>query len=134
MPNRPTVALDLDGVLAKYEGWKGHDYFGDPLPGAVQFTRDLAKVARIVVFTCRTTQDNPTGEYGGVSPERMVTVVRSWLMRHGFVFDTIYVGQGKPHAAAYIDDRAVPCRPMDDGPSAYRHTLSRVESLCHKAT
>ena len=27
-----TVAVDLDGTLAEYDGWKGEDVIGDPLP------------------------------------------------------------------------------------------------------
>ncbi len=31
---KPRVCVDLDGVLAKYESWRGPDQIGPPLPGA----------------------------------------------------------------------------------------------------
>lgn len=49
-----TIAVDLDGTLAHYDGWKGIEHIGDPIP------RMLARVRRwrvqgheVVIFTAR---------------------------------------------------------------------------------
>jgi len=54
---KKSVCVDLDGVLAQYDGWKGVEHIGDPIPGAVQFTKKLQEVARVVIFTTRTNAD-----------------------------------------------------------------------------
>ena len=56
--------------------------------------------------------------------------IRTWLDQHGFVYREIAVDVGKPVAAAYVDDRGVSCRPMDDGPRAFEEALSAVRRLC----
>ena len=32
MSTSGTIAVDLDGTLARYDGWKGIDHIGDPIP------------------------------------------------------------------------------------------------------
>jgi hypothetical protein len=106
---KKTVCVDLDGVLADYsKGWQGVDTIGDPVPGAVQFTKDLQAFARVVIYTTRCKgkmfdRDEP--------PLKLVEIVKAWLDKHGFAYDEIDAEQGKPIAAAYVDDRAVVCQP-----------------------
>ena len=50
---KPRVCVDLDGVLARFDGWAGKDSIGDPLPGALEFIRALREFSEIVVFTSR---------------------------------------------------------------------------------
>lgn len=111
MPRR-TVAVDLDGVLASYDGWKGLDTIGHPIPGAQDFVRRLLGFADVVVFTTRCNADfsRPAGE----TRETLAARVRRWLEIHRFPAEaTVYTGAGKPAANAYVDDRAVVCRPQD---------------------
>ena len=35
--------VDLDGTLAHYDGWKGHDYIGKPIPAMVNKVKALLK-------------------------------------------------------------------------------------------
>lgn len=120
MSGKKTVCVDLDGVLASYSGWKGVEVIGDPIPGAVQFTRDLSAFAYVLVFTTRC-----KGDFGRADdPERLKGIVKAWLDRHGFAYHDIYTGQGKPPAAAYIDDRAVCCRPESPWVSAEETTVT----------
>lgn len=133
---RPRVCVDLDGVLAQYDGWKGLDFTGAPIPGAVEFTRALSEFAEIVVFTTRCTVEphrgdlnEPTRPASDLAP-RLVHQVRYWLEKYKFTFDDVYVGQGKPIAHAYIDDRAVRCVPQADGHTAYSLAVARARDLC----
>lgn len=107
---RHTVCVDLDGVLASYDGWKGVDHFGSPIPGAVEFTKALASFADVVIFTTRCNPEVNDGE----AVDSLVYRVRNWLDMHGFVYSDVYAGTGKPLAAAYVDDRAVLFRPLKD--------------------
>lgn len=128
---RPIVAVDLDGVLARYDGWRGIDHIGDPLPGAVEFTRRLAAFAEVLVWTTRCSPEaNPPYD-----AEELVGVVMDWLNRHGFCWHRVWAGRGKPIAAAYVDDRAVACRPQAsaDG-DAYASTMDDVLWLCGRPT
>jgi hypothetical protein len=130
---RKTVAVDLDGVLADYsQGWRGLDHIGDPIPGACQFLIQLSHVADVLIWTTRCSVDLGRGEGANLLRNR----VRDWLEQHGmmpYVAD-IWTGQGKPIAAAFIDDRAVTCRPQESGTesgaaTAYLTALRRVEHL-----
>jgi len=83
---RRTVALDLDGVLATYNGF--HAAIGAPLPGSAAFLRRLSALGwDAVLHTCRDAAD-----------------VDPWLREHGL---RLPVATGKPIASAYLDDRAV---------------------------
>jgi hypothetical protein len=55
--------------------------------------------------------------------------VKYWLDKHGFVYSEIYIGQGKPAASAYVDDRAVRCSPQTDA-RAFESALARARELC----
>ena len=124
---RPIVCVDLDGVLADYsDGWKGVEYFGNPIPGAVEFTRQLAVFADIVIFTCRCSPEVQRVPVAGV--HLLVNRVREWLDANGFVYHEIYSGVGKPFANAYVDDRAVFCNATC--PAHYKGVLDSIWSMC----
>lgn len=124
---KKTVYVDLDGTLAKwtYGSWKGIDYIDDPLPGAVQFTKDLSRFADVVIYTARCGQD--TGR--GMAPFLRRNIVREWLDMHGFSYADIYIGQGKPIGACYIDDKAVYCDPQNH-PGHYTNALAAAMHFC----
>ncbi len=129
---KPRICLDLDGVLARYDGWEGSDQIGPPLPGAVEFATGLAEIADIVIFTSRCSPDHDDRDVvANLSPGQLRIKVIDWLERHKFPFSDVYIGQGKPPAAAYIDDRAVACTPQTD-PAAYEHALKSVHRLMRR--
>lgn len=104
-----TVCVDLDGVLAQYDGWKGVTNIGDPVPGAREFMEGLKTFSKVVVHTTRTNSDvNLELDQAG-----LVATVEGWLDKHEIPFDAVAFG-GKPLAVAYVDDRAVLCRPQKD--------------------
>jgi hypothetical protein len=47
-----------------------------------------------------------------ITPGQLRIHVIVWLEKHKFPFTDVYTGQGKPRAAAFIDDRAVNCNPQ----------------------
>lgn len=96
---KPTIAIDVDGVLADYsKGWQGEGIIGDPLPGARKFLDRLRAAGwKIIIFTTR----------GNAEMEE-------YCFRNGLAYDEINDNSslrgrnpGKPIAAVYLDDRAV---------------------------
>lgn len=96
---RPSVAVDLDGTLAKELDEFEPDKIGPPRPGAkkwLQLFRDTG--ARIIVHTCRGDED----------------VVQAWLNEHDLPYDHINENPDQPpdtsdklYADAYWDNRSV---------------------------
>ena len=125
MQERKLICVDVDGVLAEYDGFRGIDTIGEPLPGAVAFTKRLLKIADVMIYTTRAS----SYENKGYTENDLVQQLRNWLDRYGFAYTSIYAGQGKPRASAYIDDRAVSCRPQHDD-AAYDNAMSQAERLC----
>ena len=141
MGHKPTICLDLDGVLAEFHGWLGIEHIGEPIQGAVAFTRELSKFARIVIYSTRMKEypGQTPAPPGASDPDRrpvlaLVEIVRRWLDEHGFVYDEIYAGQGKPFFAAMIDDRAITCRPQESHTPEfeYQFALAAAATLCDK--
>jgi hypothetical protein len=129
---KPRVCLDLDGVLARYDGWKGVDRIGPPLPGALEFAWKLAEIADIVVFTSRCSPEGGADENDpNMSPGRMKIRVIDWLEKHKFPFTDVYIGRGKPRASAFIDDRAVACSPQKDA-EAFENALESTRRLLNR--
>ena len=126
---KPRVCVDLDGVLAKYDHWRGAENIGAPVPGALEFAHELAKVAEIVIFTTRCSEERTRSDNGySLSPAQMRIHIIDWLEKHKFPYADVFIGQGKPLAAAFIDDRAVQCSPQKDT-EAFDQALASVKSL-----
>lgn len=123
------VCVDLDGVLATYDKWRGIDHIGDPVPGALEFAKKLAKFAEITIFTSRCAQDVLEGSR--ITPGQLRVHVIEWLEKHKFPYTDVYIGQGKPRAAAFIDDRGVTCSPQTDE-KAFADALAQTKLLVAK--
>lgn len=120
-----SVCVDLDGTLISH--WTG-DFnignFGHPLPGAHSFLETLRGMgASITIFTCR-----GNIRVGGMAVEDCHRIIKEYLDAQGFIYDAIYVGQGKPVANWYIDDRGISCMPEYD-PEAYTRALMHIRGM-----
>jgi hypothetical protein len=101
---RRTIAVDFDGVIANYDGWRGPGVLGEPREDVVQALQGLRSEGwKIVIHTTRVEDE-----------------VRDYLVRHCIPHDEInrnsdYQTKGlKPVADVYWDDRAV-CYSGDAG-------------------
>lgn len=121
--SKKTVAIDLDGVIAKYDGFVSKEHFGEPIKGVDDFLTRLRSKYKVVIFSSRT-----NGQVNRQSPEELKQLVVNYLDKWNLAYDDVYVGQGKPLAIAYIDDRAVSCRPQYDK-EAYAKALFGVAML-----
>ena len=125
-----TVCVDLDGVLAQYDGWKGIEYIGDPIPGAKQFVEALCMIpAKVCIWTTRA-----NSEANRESVESLRSRIELWLDHAAIPYDSIHVGPGKPLAAAFIDDRAVVCRPQKDIENQDYDTALRMAAALVRGT
>jgi len=95
--SRRTIAVDFDGVIADYDGYKGPGVLGAPRPDVRDAMRALrAEGWKIVINTTRGQQE-----------------IADYLARNEIPYDEInqnsdYKTQGpKPVADVYWDDRAV---------------------------
>ncbi|MBI2798471.1 hypothetical protein HYX70_04230 [Candidatus Saccharibacteria bacterium] len=92
-------AFDFDGVIAKYDGFKGKDVAGEPVPEVVEAIRELKKRGhKIIVYG--STRDND--------------FLKSYCEQHDIPVD--YFNENpevpnsdgrKPVARVYIDDRGL---------------------------
>ncbi len=123
---RKTVCIDLDATLAEYDQWRGVEHIGNPIPGAQSFVAAVAEFADVVIFTTRMNADVNAGSDLNSLGQR----IQDWLTLHNFHPVGIWCGQGKPLASAYVDDRAVVCRPMRDDQYDYDRALAEVRALC----
>lgn len=71
----PWIGVDLDGTLAHYEGWKGPEHIGAPIPKMVDRVRFWIREGREVrIFTAR------------ASDPSQVPPVQKWCHKHlGYV-------------------------------------------------
>jgi hypothetical protein len=100
---KPTVCLSLDGLLAT-AGRTG-SALGEPRPGAAAFTRRLAKLYRVAIYTSRVKFDLDLDRPSEPQKEAAVLPVRRWLDEHKIWYDGIYAGTGKPEAALFVGPR-----------------------------
>ncbi|ADC64719.1 Haloacid dehalogenase domain protein hydrolase type 3 [Ferroglobus placidus DSM 10642] len=98
-PKPKTIAIDLDGTILEYDGWKGHSHFGKPLPGAREALQKLKEEGFvIIIWTTRGDREK----------------VARYLKEQGIPFDYINENPYQPpdssnkiYADYYVDDRAV---------------------------
>jgi hypothetical protein len=129
---RPRVCVDLDGVLAQYTKWQGLDHIGEPVEGAVEFAEALNKKADIIVFTSRCSPERIEEEGAALSAGQIRIRVIEWLEKHGIPYADVYLGQGKPRAAAFIDDRSIHCNPQKDK-DAFDDALKSLKGLLRRS-
>ncbi len=93
------IGVDLDGTLAHYEGWKGVNHIGDPIPNMVRrITAWQDDGIEIRIFTARAcTQEGKEA-------------VEEWLQKWGFT--SIMVTNEKDYAMIELwDDRCIQVAP-----------------------
>lgn len=96
----PVIAVDLDGTLAEYDGWKGEDHIGAPRLLARESMQKLKQAGyKIIIWTVRGNTQR----------------VEGWLRQNLIPYDHINYNNKQPRGSSgkvaadiYIDDRAVP--------------------------
>ena len=117
------ICVDIDGVLASWDnGWRGVRFFGDVIDGAKYFLEELHKRdCEIIIYSCRGLEEL-NAPY---KAPMLRNFIRDWLEANDLPYDDIFVGQGKPIANYYVDDKGITCRPEDD-PAAFNMALEQM--------
>jgi len=92
------IAIDLDGTLSRYKGWKGEHIIHEPLPGSKEFLEKLKGEGwKIIIFTTR------------YKKKYVRQWLRKWKMPYDEINSNIYEirTSGKVIADIYLDDRAL---------------------------
>ena len=114
----PIIAVDLDGTILEYDGWKGEDHFGDPRVGARKALKELQRRGYLVVInTCRG------------NTQAVKDVLHENDLPYDYVNFSPYQPPGtsdKIQADIYIDDRAVDAR--QPWSKITKETLRRIEA------
>lgn len=121
---KATICVDLDGVLVDRTYTKGKTDIGEPIDGAVDFTRELAEFSTILILTSRFSEMKTSQD-----TEKMKKSIREWLDKHRFSYDEIWTKSAKPPAQAYIDDHGVYCCPAKEGIGAFETAAKATKYL-----
>ncbi|MBK7707712.1 MAG: hypothetical protein IPJ30_18665 [Acidobacteria bacterium] len=122
--HRSAVCVDLDSVIARYDGWRGMEKIGEPISGSREFLTEIRKKYRVIVYTSRINAESVRGD----EVARLKNHIERWLNENALPFDEVYTGFGKPLALAFVDDRAVSCRPQEDA-EAFENALKAIGEL-----
>lgn len=72
------IGVDLDGTLAIYDGWKGIDHIGKPIPPMMARIHSwLAQGHTVKIFTARVSRD----QGDDIEPARRA--IQDWLVSSG---------------------------------------------------
>ena len=73
------IGVDLDGTLARYDGWKSPEHIGEPLMPMVNRVKQwLAEGRKVKIMTARVCPDIP--EWADNSVERATAAIEKWCM------------------------------------------------------
>ncbi len=96
------IGVDLDGTLAHYDGWKGIEHIGDPVPAMIERVRGwLAEGREVRIFTARVTKRE---DYSHLTAKGYI---RAWLMQNGLPFGMPITNVKDYGMIELWDDRAV---------------------------
>lgn len=102
MSHKPTLAIDFDGVLALYDGWKGEEHLGEPHPDAPAMVRRYLEAGfQVTIFSVRAATREGRGR------------LKEWTKKLNLpdhLREAIETTALKPNAVVYLDDRALPFR------------------------
>lgn len=71
------IGVDLDGTLARYDGWQGHAHIGEAIPAMLARVREwCAAGQRVKIFTARVSGDQKEAQ-------EVREAVAVWLTKNG---------------------------------------------------
>lgn len=71
------IGFDLDGTLAKYDGFKGVQHIGEPIPKMVELAKKYLKDGyKVKILTARASVDDPAVYL------EMEGAIKKWCQQH----------------------------------------------------
>lgn len=97
------LCIDFDGVIHQdHLGFHDGTIYGDPLDGALEFIKKLSKKYKIIIYTCKANPERPL-----INGKTGIELIWDWLEKHEMKQYIHEITFNKPHAVAYIDDKAI---------------------------
>lgn len=97
--NKRIIAVDLDGTLVHYDGWKGIDHIGPVIPEiANAMERAQREGAEVHLFTARVSDPDDAAQAH--------QIINTWALQNGFHFESITAVKQK-FFTEFWDDRAI---------------------------
>lgn len=95
-----TVAFDLDGTVAFYNGFKGAEHIGEPIPKAIALIKQFLEMGvEVIIFTARVACDSE------VANDTARSYIEEWCVEH--IGQKLFVTAMKlQRIKRYYDDRA----------------------------
>lgn len=92
----PWIGVDLDGTIAFYDGWRGVDHIGDPIPAMVEkVMTHLAAGNKVKIMTARCCERGET----------VIKPIEEWCLKHlGVVLEITCIKNSS--MIVLYDDRA----------------------------
>lgn len=105
MSSEGGIGVDLDGTLARYEGWKGAAHIGAPIPRMLERVKGwLAEGKEVRIFTARVYHDGMSVRVHEASVAR--SAIAAWCKEH--IGLELRITNVKDYAMYELwDDRAV---------------------------
>ena len=76
--DEPWLGVDLDGTLAKYDGWKGHDQIGEPILPMIEKVKEaIADGMTVKIFTARVCSAQKQEDV-----DTALRAITSWCFKH----------------------------------------------------
>lgn len=110
--------MDLDGTLARYDGWKGVEHVGEPIPSVLELAKNLIAAGHDVrIFTARVAEG-----------ETAIAPIEAWCQQH--LGKVLPVTNVKDFAMVLlIDDRCVPIVKNEGRIATAEESLAGLEAL-----
>jgi hypothetical protein len=101
--HKPWTGVDLDGTLAKYDGWEGPEHIGEPVPlMALRVIDMLKRGIEVRILTARVCSIQPPGVADAARE-----AIGQWCEKH--IGQRLKVTAEKDYMMELLfDDRAVP--------------------------
>ena len=98
---KPWIGVDLDGTLAEYKGFEGHEDIGNPVPAMLELVKGwLAEDIKVKIFTARVSGNT-------ADAERARYYVKKWLEKECGITDMEVTCIKDYYMVELYDDRAV---------------------------
>lgn len=119
---KPWIGVDLDGTLARYDGWKHLFHVGEPVVPMVERVKQWLSEGKCVkIMTARITPpyflpDRDKDQ--GITEDDVRRVIQDWTEKH--IGERLEVTATKDlHMVELWDDRAVQVEPNTGEPTTY---------------
>lgn len=117
------IGVDLDGTLAYYDGWKGIEHIGAPIPLMVLRVQQwLAEGKTVKIFTARV---GPRRADVGEDPALILKTIEDWCLKH--IGQVLPVTATKDFAMVELwDDRCIQVIPNTGTPLQPRNLQDQL--------